>query len=78
VTDGTRTRAFGATIRRHLYLGVAGYCINRLDKLISLLVVARRFWVLRSEWCQKWCQMASPAPCVLMSLGTPRTLPRPL
>jgi hypothetical protein len=24
-----------------------------------LLTVAWRFWVLRPEWCQKWCQLVS-------------------
>jgi len=56
--DDTSTRAFGATIRRHRFLGVAGCCINRFSKRISLLAVAYRFCVLRSEWCQRWCQEA--------------------
>jgi hypothetical protein len=47
---------FGATIRRTRFLGVALRCRNRLSKPISLLVVAQRFWVLRSKWCQQWCQ----------------------
>jgi hypothetical protein len=34
---------FGATIRRHLFLGVAECCRIGLDKQISLLAVARRF-----------------------------------
>jgi hypothetical protein len=49
----------GATIRRHLFLGVAVRCRIGLDKAISVLVVARSFRVLRSEWCQKWCQTVS-------------------
>jgi hypothetical protein len=47
---------FGATIRRHVFLGVATRCRNRLSKPISLLAVACCFCVLRPEWCQKWCQ----------------------
>ena len=43
---------FGATIRRHLFPGVAVRCRIGLDKRISLLVVARCFWVVRAEWCQ--------------------------
>jgi hypothetical protein len=50
---------FGATIRRHGFLGVAVCCRIGLPKQISLLVVARCFWVLRSEWCQKWCHWRS-------------------
>jgi hypothetical protein len=38
------------------------HCRIGLSKLISLLVVARCFCVLRSEWCQKWCQMPSATP----------------
>jgi hypothetical protein len=34
---------FGATIRRHPFLGVAQRCKNRLSKLFSLLTVARCF-----------------------------------
>ena len=56
----SRRRAFGATIRRHRFLGVAGCCINRLSKRISLLVVAHRCCVLRPEWCQQWCQSHPP------------------
>jgi len=47
---------FGATIRRHLFLGVAVSCRIGLDKLISLLTVAHHCSVLRAEWCQEWCQ----------------------
>ena len=36
---------FGATIRRLLFPGVAVCCRIRLSKQISLLMVARRFWV---------------------------------
>src|SRR5215204_2749546 len=36
---------FGATIRRHPFLSVAGCCTNGLSKLISLLAVARGFCV---------------------------------
>ena len=36
---------FAATIRRPLFLGVAPRCRIRLSKQISLLMVARRFWV---------------------------------
>jgi hypothetical protein len=34
------------------------YDINNPDryKPISLLAVAHRFSVLRSQWCQQWCQ----------------------
>jgi hypothetical protein len=46
----------GATIRRLLFPGVAVCCRIGLDKLISLLVVARCFCVLCAQWCQKWCQ----------------------
>jgi hypothetical protein len=38
------------------FLVVAAGCRIRLSKLIFLLVVARRFCVLRAQWCQKWCQ----------------------
>jgi hypothetical protein len=38
-----------------------------------LLVVARCFWVLRSEWCQRWCQMASAAHPIPMGLIAPST-----
>jgi hypothetical protein len=34
-----------------------------------LLVVARRFWVLRPGWCQKWCQTASPTNTVVCILA---------
>jgi hypothetical protein len=67
----SRRPAFGATIRRHLFLEVAECCRSRLSKPISLLAVARCFCVLRSEWCQQWCQMASTAPRIPMSLGAP-------
>jgi hypothetical protein len=56
VTDGARTRDFGATIRRLLFLGVAPRCRIGIDRLISLLAIAHRFSVLRAEWCQQWCQ----------------------
>jgi hypothetical protein len=29
----------------------------------SVLVVAHRFWVLRAEWCQKWCQSVAVPDC---------------
>jgi hypothetical protein len=64
-TDGSRTRALGATIRCHRFLGVAGCCRIGLDKRISLLVVAHRCCVLRPEWCQKWCQTVSPTTSVV-------------
>jgi hypothetical protein len=65
---------FRATIRRHRFLGVAGNCINRLSKPISLHAVARGFCVLRSEWCQKWCQtVLARAPSSVSCV-----LPRPL
>jgi hypothetical protein len=70
---GLEPAPFGATIRRPLFLEVAVGCKIGLSKPISLLVVARRCSVLRVEWCQ----MASPAPCVPMSLSTPRTSSRP-
>ena len=41
VSDELEPAPSGATIRLHRFLGVAESCINRLDKLISLLVVAR-------------------------------------
>src|SRR5215210_7507821 len=47
---------FGAIIRRLLFLTVAGCCKIGLDTRIYLLAVAHRFSVLRSEWCQRWCQ----------------------
>jgi hypothetical protein len=31
-----------------------------------------RFCVLRSEWCQKWCQMESATLRIPMSLIAPR------
>jgi integrase len=53
VTDGARTRdLLETTIRRYLFPGVARCRRIGLDKLISLLAAARRFWVLRAEWCQ--------------------------
>jgi hypothetical protein len=33
-----------------------------------LLGVAHRFWVLRSEWCQKWCQSVPATPLPLFAL----------
>ena len=30
--------------------------VRRLHMVGELLAVARRFSVLRSEWCQQWCQ----------------------
>src|SRR4028118_1437644 len=59
---GLAPATFGATIRRHLFLGVVGYCRIGKDRPISLLAVAHRFSMLRPEWCQQWCQMASAAP----------------
>ena len=71
---GLEPEPFGATIRRHRFLDVAGSCINRLSKQIRLLVVARRFWALRSEWCQRWRQtVLARAPSSVVSV-----LPRPL
>src|SRR5215203_280752 len=34
-----------------------------------LLVVACRSWVLRPEWCQKWCQTVSPTTTVVRLLA---------
>ena len=59
VTDGTQSRAFGATIRRHRLPEVALRCRISLSKPISLLAVAHRCCVLRSGWCQRWCQTVS-------------------
>jgi hypothetical protein len=67
---------FGATIRCHRFLGVAQRCRIGLSKGISLLVVAHCFWVLRSEWCQKWCQMAWTTPRAPTSLIAPGGTPR--
>jgi hypothetical protein len=54
VTDGTRTR----DLRSHNPTRpVAEYCRIGLSKPIFLLAVAYRFCVLRSGWCQRWCQM---------------------
>jgi hypothetical protein len=50
---GLEPATFGATIRRYLFLSVAECCTIALTKLISLLMVAHRYCVLRSEWCQK-------------------------
>ena len=47
---------FCATIRRLLFPVVAVRCRIGLSKPISLLAVACCFCVLRSEWCQRWCQ----------------------
>jgi hypothetical protein len=47
---------FGATIRIHMFLGVAQCCRIGLSKPISLLAVPHCFCVLRSQWCQQWCQ----------------------
>jgi hypothetical protein len=63
---------FGATIRRHRFLGVAGCRINRLSKRISLLMVAHRCSVLRSGWCQERCQTAS-LTTALFGVVAPRT-----
>jgi hypothetical protein len=46
-----------------LFPDVARRCKIGLSKLIPLLVVARRFWVLRAEWCQKWCHHPYRVPC---------------
>jgi hypothetical protein len=46
----------GATIRQPPFPGVAVCCRIGLDKPISLLKVACGFCVLRSGWCQRWCQ----------------------
>ena len=40
-------------------------------------MAAPRFCVLRSEWCQKWCQIVSAATPILMSLAAPRAWPGP-
>src|ERR687897_1000413 len=40
---GLEPATFGATIRRYLFPSIAGDCRTGLDKLITLLVVARRF-----------------------------------
>ena len=45
---GLEPATFGATIRRHLFLGVVTRCRIGLSKPISLLVVADRFSVLRA------------------------------
>ena len=45
-----------------MFPGVAVRCRIGVSKQISLLAVANRFCVLRSEWCQQWCQMASATP----------------
>jgi hypothetical protein len=45
-----------ATIRRHLFPGVAVRCRIGVSKPFSLLAVAPSFCVLRAEWCQRWCQ----------------------
>lgn len=66
---------FGATIRRHLLPGVAVGCRIGLFKPVFLLTVARRFCVLRAQWCQKWCQMASVASPIPTGLIAPRISP---
>jgi hypothetical protein len=62
----------GATIRGHRLPGVAAGCKTGLDKPIMVLTVARRFWVLRSGWCQEWCQTVPPTTTVarLVAPGT--------
>jgi len=55
-STGLEPTPFGATIRRHPFPRVACCCRTGLSKRIPLLVVAHCSWVLRSEWCQKWCQ----------------------
>jgi hypothetical protein len=65
---------FGATIRRHRFLGVAMRCEIGLPMRDSLLAVAHGCCALRPEWCQRWCQVASPTPSFPISLGHP--LPR--
>ena len=60
---------FGATIRRHQFLGVAVHCRIGLFIAISLLEVARCFCVLRPEWCQKWCQTVSATPLAPQCIG---------
>ena len=62
-----------ATIRQYLFPGVAVRCTIGLSKPISLLVLAQRFCVLRSEWCQMWCQMALAAPPIPKGLIAPRS-----
>jgi hypothetical protein len=59
--DGLKSATFVATTRRHLFLRVAGRCRIGIDKPF-LLTVAHGFCVLRPEWCQQWCQMASATP----------------
>jgi hypothetical protein len=49
VTDGTRNRAFGATMRRYLFPEIAGRCRIALDKSIPLLTFDHRFSVSRPE-----------------------------
>ena len=74
---GLEPATFGATIRRLLFLRVAVHCRIGLSKPILLLTVARRFCVSRPEWCQEWCQIASAAPRVPISLSTHKTSPGP-
>jgi hypothetical protein len=59
-----------ATIRRHLFLGVARCCRIGLSKPISLLTVACCFCVERSEWCQQWCQYRPRTPAAQPSMPT--------
>jgi hypothetical protein len=41
-----------ATIRCHLFLGIARCFRIGLSKQVFVLAVDRCFWVLRAEWCQ--------------------------
>jgi hypothetical protein len=42
---------------------------------LPLLEVARCFWVLRAEWCQKWCQSVSAAAPAPRRLILPKSSP---
>ena len=66
---------FGATIRCHSFLWVAHCCRIGVYKPISLLTVAYCFYVLRSEWCQQWCQSVHTAEALLLpkKIGIPCT-----
>ena len=72
VTDGARTR----DLRSHNPTTSVSTCCRccriGLSKPISLLTVAHCFCVLRSGWCQRWCQSVSPTTTVVC-LVAPRT-----
>jgi hypothetical protein len=70
--DGLEPATFGATIRRHRLPRVAPRCKNRLSKRISMLAVADSCCVLRSGWCQEWCQTA-PLTTALVGVIAQRT-----